>query len=135
MKLRPVTEADGVFLYALLKERPAYANISHREMPTIEEHMRFLNSQPYAAWYVIEDDAGDVGAVYLTKHDEVGAFVWSSLRGRGIGHWAVEELLRLHPRKRVLANISPLNTGSQRFFQSLGFELRQLTYEKVEATT
>jgi RimJ/RimL family protein N-acetyltransferase len=133
VNLRPVVEMDGAFLFALLKERPAYANISHREMPSYEEHMRFVRSDPYAAWYVIEDATGDVGAIYLTKHDEIGVFVWSSLRGQGHGSWAVAELMNIHPRPRYFANISPLNTGSQRFFQALGFELRQLTFEKASA--
>ena len=33
-----IDQADVDFLYALLAERPPEANISHREMPTPEQH-------------------------------------------------------------------------------------------------
>lgn len=130
MKIHAVTDEDSEFLYALLKERPPYANISHRRMPTVAEHNAFMASSPYEAWYVIEDDDGlDCGSVYLTRTNEIGVFVWSTERGKGYGRSAVLELMRLHPRKRFLANIAPDNRESQQFFMGLGFKLCQITME------
>jgi len=138
MFLFPVTVNDAEFLYALLKERPPEANISHHEMPTFEEHVRFIESNPYEAWYTIEALTGSpgfeaprkIGALYLTRRDEIGVHILSEHRGRGYGRPAVQMLMERHPRERYLANISPLNETSQRMFRSLGFNLIQWTYER-----
>lgn len=131
MKLRAVTDDDADFLFALLKERPPYANISHRRMPTFDEHKAFVASQPYEGWYVIEDDDGfDCGSVYLSKLGEIGVFVWSTERGKGYGRKAVEDLMRLHPRRRYLANIAPDNRESLYFFGQFGFRTIQITMER-----
>ena len=44
------------FLYELLAERDPVANISHREMPTFDQHRKFVDSRPYKAWYLIHSD-------------------------------------------------------------------------------
>ncbi len=132
MKLHPVGPEDAEFLFALLKERPAHANISHRRMPSWDDHVKFIASCPYEAWYIIEDDEGaDCGSVYLTKADELGVFVWSTERGKGYGRAAVAEVMRRHPRRRFVANIAPMNRESQSFFASFGFKLIQYTMERT----
>ena len=52
-ELIPVSKSDFRFLYDLLKERTSSTNISHKKMPTYKEHVKFVNSKPYAKWYVI----------------------------------------------------------------------------------
>ncbi len=47
MKYDPVVLKDAQFLYDLLFERPSYANISHKEMPTYDAHCAFIKSKPY----------------------------------------------------------------------------------------
>ena len=138
MWLHPVTEYDADFLYELLEQRPPEANISHRGMPTMEEHRAFIESDPYAAWYTVEALVGSpgfetpkkIGAVYLTRRDEIGVHILSEYRGRGYGRPAVQMLMERHPRERYLANISPMNEASQRLFRSLAFTLVQWTYER-----
>lgn len=131
MKLTPVTDRDAQFLYDLLKERPAKANISHRTMPSMREHQAFIDSEPYTAWYVIADDQGRrCGSVYLTDRDEIGVHVLAAERGKGYGRFAVDTIIYLNPRKRFLANIAPGNKDSQRFFMGMAFDLVQLTFER-----
>lgn len=120
-------------LYELLAERPPEANISHREMPTPEQHRQFVHRRPYEAWYFIEGPVGGgpngiVGAAYLTKQREVGLFIFSQHRGKGHGRLALEELRRLHPG-RILANVAPSNARSLRFFEAAGAKLIQYTLE------
>lgn len=131
MKLRDVHETPGAVavLWRLLEERPAVANISHRGMPTREQHEAFIASRPYKAWYLIEDAGRKVGAVYLTKNDEIGVFVLQGHQRRGYAKAAVTELMRRHPRGRYLANIAPANDRSAFLFGGLGFEHIQDTYE------
>ena len=123
------TPASIDILYQLLKERPPLASISHREMPTWEEHKRFVGSKPYAAWYLIVDRDDFVGAVYLTKADEIGIFVFEKYQGRGHARRAIRALMSAHPRDRYLANIAPGNDPSLNLFKKLGFTHIQETFE------
>lgn len=124
--LHPVVHGYAGFLYALLAERDPVASISHRKMPTWAQHVAFVRSDPYAAWYII---GPGMGAIYLTRQDEIGVHLRRDRREQGIGRKAVEALMRLHPRPRYLANIAPGNTGSHRFFERLGFSCIQHTLE------
>jgi RimJ/RimL family protein N-acetyltransferase len=116
-------------LYDLLAERPAYANISHRKMPTVRQHGAFIRSRPYRCWYLIRHEAAYVGSIYLSRSDEIGVFIFARYRGQRLGPRAIELLMRKHPRRRYLANIAPGNKGSIRMFGRLGFRLIQHTYE------
>lgn len=128
--LREVTEADAAFLYNLLRERPAEANISHKAMPTFPEHVAFLLSKPYAAWCIASAGGIDIGSAYLTKQNEIGVFLLERFRGKGLGPLVIEALMERHPGSRFLANIAPKNEASRRVFESLGFKLIQQTYER-----
>jgi RimJ/RimL family protein N-acetyltransferase len=134
MKLRPVGPHDWQFLYDLLAERPEHANISHTVMPTLAEHIGFLRSQPYAAWYIVETVSQErthqpAGAIYLTHQAEIGIHIARDYQRRGLAVQAITELMRLHPKPRFLANISPQNATSLKMFNKLGFNLCQHTLE------
>lgn len=119
-------DADARFLYDLLADRDPVVSISHRTMPTFDEHLAFIRSMPYAVWYIIWPQ---IGSIYLTHRDEVGIHIRRDKQGLGIGQNAVKELMLLNPRPRYLANIAPGNAGSLRFFERLGFTCIQHTLE------
>jgi RimJ/RimL family protein N-acetyltransferase len=133
-------EAEAI-LWRLLEEREPHQNISHRRMPTPEEHRAFIASRPYAAWYLIEvvTDCVDTvaliteiaGAVYLTRDNEIGVGILKRFRGFGYGREAVRALMAKHPNGRFLANINPANESSRAMFESLGFRHIQNTYEAL----
>lgn len=122
-------------LYDLLRERTGddSINISHASLPTWDEHVAFVQSKPYAAWYLIEvhnlADNFMVGTVYLTHEEEVGIFLFKRFQGKGYGPQAIRALIKRHPCKRYLANINPANERSIKMFERLGFRLLQQTYE------
>lgn len=134
-----------MFLYKVLEERleePA-VNISHRGMPTFEEHARFVRSHTYRAWYLIEAQAQEplqglvreiqfspvwVGSIYLTTKREVGIHVLRQHRGRGYGRAAMANLRKIWPGP-LLANINPANELSIKFFAGFGARHIQNTYE------
>lgn len=123
---RPIA---SVVLYALLKERTPEMSISHRELPTFEQHEAYVHSRPYPCWYLIEVDDQYVGAIYLSDDDEIGVFIFAGAQRRGYARAAIELLIKTHPRKRYLANINPANENSMRLFRTLGFRHLQNTFE------
>jgi len=127
-------------LYDLLKERDPVANISHQKMPAEEEHCAFVRRMPYRHWYLIQDwpmtyeDAvfeGKtpewVGSIYLTNQREVGIAIFKQHQGKGYGTEAMKLMMEMHPGK-FLANISPHNPDSVKFFKRFGAKLIQNTF-------
>lgn len=114
--------------FQLLQERELHENISHREMPTWDEHRAFALSNPYHSWYWFEGLEGLAGGcIYLSKQREIGVGVLRAHRGNGFAKQAIAELMRLHPG-RFLANVAPGNGPSHRLFESLNFKPLQVTY-------
>ena len=129
IKLKPVTINDALFLYELLKSRDPLANISHKKMPSYDEHVNFILSNPYAVWYIIEYEGKNIGSIYLSKQDEIGiSLVDNSLYDK-IGKSIIKLLIKNNPRKRYLSKVSPQNKKLQNFFVNNGFTGLEYTYE------
>ena len=129
IRLRRVRDDDIPFLFKLLKQRNTRHNISHKKMPTYSQHKKFVSSKPYPHWHIILVGKKKVGTAYLSKMNEAGIFLERGSIGAGIGTKALKLLMIRHPRSRYLANISPKNKNSIKFFVKYGFKLIQHTYE------
>ena len=116
-------------LFDLLKERDDKENISHRELPEWWQHVQFVDKRPYQVWDFIEVDGEIVGACYITKHDEIGIFIFKKHQGQGYGPEAVRLLMFMNGKRNYKANISPHNERSAAVFSKLGFTHVQNTYE------
>ena len=121
MKLKNVTKIDCPFLYDLLKQRDPRVNISHKKMPTYNEHIKFVISKPYSKWYIIQSNNESIGSIYLSKQNEIGIFLLNNMQGKGIGQQVLKLIMKKHPRFRYLANINPMNKNSIEFFTKNGF--------------
>jgi RimJ/RimL family protein N-acetyltransferase len=137
------TRVATKFLYELLKERDEKVNISHRKMPTFDEHASFVDSQPYREWFIIFNEATEhkhpgyallnkkpIGAIYLSKQNEIGVSILKAHQGNGYGPMTICLLMNRHPGETFLANINPHNSRSITMFEGLGFEMLQVTYVK-----
>ena len=129
INLKPVNKSDIKFLYNQLKERDSIVNISHKEMPTYSEHLKFILSKPYSKWYIIMNKNKKIGNTYLTKTNEIGIFISKSNVNEGIGEIVLETIMKINPRSHYLANVNPKNKKSLNFFKKNGFKLIQHTYE------
>jgi RimJ/RimL family protein N-acetyltransferase len=129
MKLVPVgKEKKAVdILYALLAERAPDESISHQRMPSLDDHRKFVRSNPYRVWYLIQVNDDYVGCCYITKAREIGISIFQAHRRKGYATQALRQLIALWPG-RFYANINPQNEKSQLLFQNLGFNLLQMTY-------
>ena len=129
IEIRRVVDSDIRFLFNLLKERSVAENISHKKMPTYNEHKKFVKSKPYSRWYIVVHSNKKIGSVYLSKNAEIGIFLKKEFRTQNIGKKALEMIIQKNPRKRYLANINPKNTKSINFFKKNHFKLIQYTFE------
>ena len=129
VKLKLVSKSDYRFLYNLLMERDARVNISHKKMPTYNQHVAFVSAKPYSKWYVILYDTNKAGSIYLTSQNEIGSFIKKSFQGKQLGNIALRKMIQKNPKKRYLANVNPQNKKSMRFFKNNGFKLIQHTFE------
>jgi len=130
IKLKSISSSDHKFLFDLLEERDSKINISHKRMPTWEEHVKFIKSKPYSKWYVIQNKDEKIGSILLTIENEVGIFIKNDIQHKGIGSFALQLLIQKNPHLRYLANINPKNNKSIEFFKKNNFKLIQYTYEK-----
>lgn len=127
-------------LWELMKEVEPHQAISHKEMPSWEEHLSFVGRYPYRAWYLIEADGVFVGMVFFSRRNEIGIRIFRAHHRKGHGKWAIAEIVRLWTkevaksgrpsvqRAAFIANINPGNAASQETFKALGFKHAQSTY-------
>jgi len=116
-------------LYLLLSERSPNENISHKTMPSMPGHTRFVRARPYKEWWLICVGADPVGAIYLSTHNEIGVGVLRRFRRKGYGQAAIREVMTRHAGERLLANINPDNHQSIHIFKKFGFRHTQTTFE------
>ena len=130
--LKLVSKSDYRFLYDLLKERDSRVNISHKKMPTYNEHVEFIKSKPYTKWYVVKYGTEKIASIYLTSQNEIGIFIKTTHQNKNLGGIMMSQLIQKNPRERYLANVSPKNKTSEKFFKSHGFKFIQKTYELIQ---
>src|SRR4029077_21209232 len=132
--------------WQLLMERPPEANISHREMPTLEEHAKYVTTQPYRVWLVVESDVihGEeypfrelIGTIALTKQNEIGVGILKAHQRMGYARDAIRLVMSLYPPLTgeigvrpgcYVAHVAPLNWASHNLFNKLGAKIIQATY-------
>ena len=129
MQFHEITTIHDIdVLYDLLSERTPNESISHIEMPSYEEHVKFVESEPYREWWLVVEHNIAVGSCYISKTNEVGVAVFKKYRKQGLGAKILEELMsRYH--EDLLANINPKNEKSIKMFLKAGFKHVQNTYQ------
>ncbi|MEM8714078.1 MAG: hypothetical protein AAGG01_24300 [Planctomycetota bacterium] len=81
--------ADYRFLYRLLEERYAkpHSNIpgmAQQELPAFEEHVAYLESNPFDRIEIVVASGCNAGLMYLTSKRVGGCFVLDAFAGRGL---------------------------------------------------
>jgi RimJ/RimL family protein N-acetyltransferase len=108
-------------------------NISHKRLPEWDEHISFIESDPYQWWDIITSDAYyPCGVAYVTRNNEVGIWIAPKYRRQGLAAEVLEQYKRrmyqVYQREKkeppyLLANINPKNQPSQAFFRKHNFRL------------
>ena len=132
LDLKQVNENDERFLYELLEERKSITYISHKKMPTYEEHVKFVRSKPYSKWYIINVNGEKAGSIYLTKQNEIGIHLFRIFEDSQRYQDIIKKLMSEDSESEFFINISPKNELYINFTKDLGFSLIQHTYERDE---
>ena len=127
--LKIVKKSDCLFLYELLDRRKSTESISHKKMPNLKQHEKFVLSRPYTKWYIISYNNKKLGSIYLSKQDEIGIHMNKNSAEMEIMMLAIEILTKKNPRKRYLVNVNPKNTKLMQLMKKCGFKLIQHTFE------
>ena len=141
MKLIPVdpsNERHLAGLYDLLAERSPAQSISHKKMPTWDQHLAFVSVMDpadgdmyssYLGWRLVEVDGVIVGSIYLTQRHEIGISIFKAHQRKGFGPEAVVLMMKeyAHIGGPFYANINPANEASRKMFEKLGFKTIQHT--------
>ena len=132
LQLKSVTDDDISFLYELLKERDETINISHKKLPTYEEHSNFVKSNEYDGWYIILIDSKKVGHIWINSESYIGTFIKKEYQKIGFGAEAFKKLRELHKRQKYLGRVNPKNTQSKILLEKFGFELKKSYNDHLE---
>ena len=161
MRLIPVdpkNETHVRFLYELFLARPEDAKISCKGAPpSYEEHRHFVEDHPYADWMIVGVDCQAldfeielgrmhvaemnhlmVGAVFISQParpsvvgDELSVDIQPEFRGSGYAEKALRLMMEKHGPRRFIANVAPENYASMALFKKLGFNLCQVTFDRM----
>ena len=115
-------------LYQLMCEREPRVNISHASVPIWTDHVKYIESKPHKLWFVAYAGKIPVGAMYLTKHDEIGTFVLREHLRKGYATEMTNHMKDI-TKGTLYANVAPKNIESQLYCEKLGFKLKQFVYE------
>jgi len=127
--LSKIKKEDHIFLHNLLSQRRALVNISHKIMPTWEEHVKFVKSKPYSKWYIIYKKTEKIGSIYLSKQHEIGIHILKKYEKESTQIESIKQLMSLNSKSKFRANVSPKNKKYITLFKKLGFKMVQHTYE------
>ena len=124
-------EKDYKFLYRLLAERNEIENISHRKMPTYQEHVEHLQTIPVKQYVIYtEGEKKPIGYLSFSDKGEIGLhFIKEEDTDEN-----KEEVLRSVLKdkgQKYFINIAPRNKSLQVAAEKCGFRLIQYTYENI----
>jgi RimJ/RimL family protein N-acetyltransferase len=143
LRLRHLTPHDAPFILELLNEPDFIRNIGDREVRTLEDARRYIQTGPVASYsqrgfglYLIElkNDATPIGVCGLLERDyledpDVGFALRETFRGRGYAFEAasavVRHALQVLGLKRVVAITLPDNHSSIKVLLRLGLEFER----------
>jgi len=123
------TKKDSQFVYEVVKnwlDRYVDHSVTVLKMPSFTKF-----SKSKSIKYIIKKGHINIGFVHILANNEIGYYIIPEFQGRGIGTWAVSEMIRMHPRDRYYATVNNKNIGSVKLITSLGFRPKATVYEKI----
>lgn len=123
----------AIILYDLLKQRTH--KISHKSLPSFNEHLAFIINHPYRAWFFIGVNGSYIGSIYAYKNNGIGVSVnpGKEIYIRQAIVIFLKKMKPLRPIKSVRSAefgvyAAPTDKHLISILESLGARLSQVTY-------
>jgi hypothetical protein len=134
------TSAQIETLYTQLKNRAH--NISHKSVPSFDEHTEFVQNHPYRKWIIVKDTEIAIANVYIQYNNSIGLNVDSLVTCEQInkilkGIYASHSPLPAVPSVRFgefFLNVATDNKMLQKKLSSLGFSEVERTFVLSKST-
>ena len=128
------TSAQIETLYTQLKNRSH--SISHKSVPSFDEHAEFVQNHPYRKWIIVKDTEIAIGNVYIQYNNSIGLNVDSLVSCEQINKilkeiYASHSPLPAEPSVRFgefFLNVATDNKMLQKKLSSLGFSEVERTF-------
>ena len=140
MILEPVIPDDSQteVLYELLKARKH--TISHRNMPTYEDHASFVLNNPYRHWFLIYSEREIVGSVYVQYDNSVGISCFNPTTKNSLELLMSSLKAKVKPLEPVASvrlgdfffNVPVSDTNYQNCLEDLGYVRSQVSFVSPE---
>ena len=127
------TTKDATLLFEILKKRTP--SISHKSLPTFQEHKNFVLNHPYRAWFIVKNNSDHIGTVYILKNNSIGVNLIKEKKTAT--PWVIKEILsKYKPLKEIKSvraaefdfHVSPRNADFVSILEKMGARLAQSTY-------
>ena len=136
LRLVEKTEQDYEILYKLLKEKRNA--ISHRKMPTYEDHKNFVLNHPYRSWMIIYNENKVTGSIYIHHDNSIGLNLQTNLATSDIEailNEVTSEYAPLEEKKSVIPNyfflnVSPDEKDLIKSLNEIGYSIKQVSLRK-----
>lgn len=121
-------------LYVQLKNR--VFSISHRDLPSMEEHKNFVKNNPYRAWFIVKIQNKILGNIYIQYDNSIGFNFQEEITSKEIEEtieliYSKFKPLKSIPSKRpdyFFINVNSSNLSLQKKLFSLNYLEIQRTY-------
>jgi len=132
---KDLLEDQVEFLFNLLKSRRF--GISHKSMPTFNEHKFFISNFPYFKWLIISYGGTKIGALYINQDNSVSInLLPNKIKYLDVtiksfeSKFLPQEPLKSLRSKNFFFNLHPEDIMMQKTLEKNGYVLSQISYEK-----
>ena len=121
-------------LYEFLKKREF--NISHKNLPTYKNHLKFVKNSPYRKWFLISYNFQIIGSIYILYDNGIGIDI-PKKNYKIIGKILKIVFLKIKPLKAIPSirtnnfhiNVAANNKSMHKFVMHSGGVLKQHSFE------
>ena len=127
---KPTNLDDYTWLYALLRERlhRVGINISHRRLPSFDEHVRFWKSNPYRMVEIVRIGKRVAGYWCISNLGEIGIYLFEDCDTKEMSGAMLDRAIDVSGLDEFLVNVNPGNLNVIGALVERGFTVCQHTY-------
>ena len=123
------------FLYELLSERNL--SISHKKLPSYEEHLNFIKNNPYYKWVIVKQNKILIGSIYINKNNSVSIKLKNKYSHQ-LEHvlnkfedtFSPQSEIKSYRKEQFFFNVNPNDQLMIKVLESKNYKISQISYQK-----